>query len=307
MNRRLQVRGTQLYVEDYNDSNEKVLLYLHGGPGASCVDFCYHQAEALASHVRVVAFDQRGVLRSDPLAADEPFQLQDIIEDCEALRIQLGIKKWTVLGHSFGGLVALRYALQYPHSVHKVIFESPCFDAQSSMRALISGALKLYHSLEDSVGVKQCKQYLEGPYSASELWSAWSSIGKGLGDKRDELYFHGIRPDTYNEIIHNMISDESMWDKNHRHAAKLEEEGNFLQSLIPDLSKLTQPSLLITGAFDFVCCAEQQQAYRDRVKNGKVAVFEGSGHFPRLEEPDKYTYEVLKFITDKDDVNNDRI
>lgn len=299
MNRRLQVRGSHLYVEDYNVSGADVLLYLHGGPGASCIDFCYRQAEGLASHVRVVAFDQKGVLRSDPLAADEPFGLQDIIEDCEALRVQLGIKKWIVLGHSFGGIVAFRYALQYPVSVDKVIFETPCFDAQSSMNSLISGALKLYQSLGNSAGVEQCNQYLEGQCSASELWNAWGSIGKGLGDRREELYFHGIRPDTYSEIINNRISDESMWDKNHRHTAKLEEEGTFLESLIPDLSKLTQPSLLIAGVFDLVCCDEQQHAFRERVKNGKVVVFEGSGHFPRLEEPDKYTYEVLKFITGK--------
>lgn len=299
MNRRLQVRGSHLYVEDYNVSGAEVLLYLHGGPGASCIDFCYRQAEALASHVRVVAFDQKGVLRSDSLAADEPFGLQDIIEDCETLRIQLGIKKWTVLGHSFGGIVAFRYALQYPDSVDKVIFETPCFDAQSSMKALISGALKLYQAMGESAGVEQCNQYLDGQYSARELWNAWSSIGKGLGNKRDQLYFHGIHPDTYNEIINNKISDESIWDKNHRHAAKLEEEGTFLESIIPDLPKLTQPSLLITGVFDLVCCDEQQQAYRQKVNNGKVVAFERSGHFPRLEEPDKYTYEVLKFIAGK--------
>lgn len=165
------------------------------------------------------------------------------------------------------------------------------------MNSLISGALKLYQSLGNSAGVEQCNQYLEGQYSASELWNAWGSIGKGLEDRRDELYFHGIRPDTYSEIINNTISDESMWDKNHRHAAKLEEEGTFLESIIPDLPKLTQPSLLITGVFDLVCCDEQQQAYRQKVNNGKVVAFERSGHFPRLEEPDKYTYEVLKFIT----------
>ncbi|UOQ46852.1 alpha/beta hydrolase [Gracilibacillus caseinilyticus] len=119
MGRLINVCGVHIYVEEFGKTNEEALLYLHGGPGASCIDFCYYQAKALSEKLRVIALDQRGVLRSDPIMSNEKFGVDDIISDCEALRKELGIENWTVLGHSFGGYIALNYAYEYPMSVKK--------------------------------------------------------------------------------------------------------------------------------------------------------------------------------------------
>ncbi len=290
------VRGTRLYVELSGGSKDTALLYLHGGPGASCIDFCWHQAGALSAHMMVVALDQRGVLRSDPIPEEETFGLDDIIKDCEALRDKLGIAKWTLLGHSFGAIVAFKYAVRYPHSVNKVIFETPCFDASASMRSLIAKAQDMYQASDHTNGVDLCRSYLACSHTPLELWQAWGGIGQGLGAKRDNIYFHGMDPDGYNSKIDRHITDASMWAKNRVHAAKLEAEGKFLDSLIPELYKLSRPSLLIAGKYDPVCCGTQQLAYMETVKGGRMVVFEGSGHFPRLGEPDRYAHEVIQFV-----------
>ncbi|MEK3779390.1 alpha/beta fold hydrolase [Paenibacillus sp. FSL R5-0810] len=294
------VRGTRLYVELSGGSKDAALLYLHGGPGASCVDFCWHQAGVLSSHMTVVALDQRGVLRSDPISEDERFGLGDIIKDCEALRVKLGIAKWTLLGHSFGAIVAFRYAVHYPQSVNKVIFEGPCFDASASMRSLIAKAQGMYRALDHVEEADLCRSYLACSHTSLKLWQAWGRIGQGLGAKRDNIYFHGMDPDDYNSKMDRHITDASMWAKNRVHAAKLEAEGKFLDSLIPELFKLSQPSLLIAGRFDPVCCETQQQAYMETVKGGRMVVLEGSGHFPRLEEPERYAQEVIQFVLGSD-------
>jgi|GEM_PF-287986 len=290
------VRGTRLYVEMSGESKDAALLYLHGGPGASCIDFCWHQAGVLSAHMMVVALDQRGVLRSDPIREEETFGLEDIIKDCEALRVKLGIAKWTLLGHSFGAIVAFRYAVHYPQSVNKIIFETPCFDARASMRSLIAKAHEMYQALEHPEGAVLCNSYLSCSHTPLELWQAWGRIGQGLGAKRDNIYFHGMDPDCYNSKIDLQITDASMWAKNRVHAAKLEAEGKFLDSLIPELFKLSHPSLLIAGRFDPVCCETQRQAYMEKVKGGRMVVFEESGHFPRLEEPERYAQEVIQFV-----------
>ncbi|GAB6926237.1 alpha/beta hydrolase [Paenibacillus sp. JCM 10914] len=296
MNTMMTLRGTRLYVEDHNPAAETVLLYLHGGPGASSVDFGYYQAGALAFHMRVIALDQRGVLRSDPLKANEPFGLHDIIEDCEAIRIQLGIEQWYVLGHSFGAMVAFRYALRYPESVTGVIFEGPCFDVRSSMRTLIRAAATYYDSQRNREKAGRCLDYLEGQYTAQELWHAWGEIGSALGMRKDEIYFRGIQPESYHTLVDRIVPDSAMWEKNQQHVLKLEEEGMFFENLIPELPALSQPSILLTGRHDPVCNEEQRQAYLEAVPSGSVVLFERSGHFPRLEEPVKYTEEVVKFV-----------
>ncbi|MFL1673527.1 alpha/beta fold hydrolase [Paenibacillus dendritiformis] len=79
------VRGKNLYVEHWGQAHQEALLYLHGGPGASCLDFSVYQAKELSKRIRVISMDQRGVLRSDPIEEDEPFGLDDLIRDCEVL------------------------------------------------------------------------------------------------------------------------------------------------------------------------------------------------------------------------------
>lgn len=181
------IRGKNLYVEQYGEAQPDALLYLHGGPGASCVDFCYHQAKALGDSLRVVAIDQRGVLRSDPVEPDESFSLQDLIEDCEALRVALGIRKWSVLGHSFGGYLAFRYAHQYPESVHKVLYEAPCFDAKLSTESLMRKALYVAQQKRLDCAA-DIQAHLEKDYGARELWDVWGTIIQKLGKHKDEVY-----------------------------------------------------------------------------------------------------------------------
>lgn len=121
-------KSLDLYVEHLGQAHQEALLYLHGGPGASCLDFSVYQAKELSKRIRVISMDQRGVLRSDPIEEDEPFGLDDLIRDCEALRQMLGITQWSVLGHSFGGYVALAYAFEHLEAVKKVMYEAPSFD-----------------------------------------------------------------------------------------------------------------------------------------------------------------------------------
>jgi pimeloyl-ACP methyl ester carboxylesterase len=54
--------------------------------------------------------------------------------------------------------------------------------------------------------------------------------------------------------------------------------------------------LLIRGQFDLVCNPEQTRAFEESVPNGKVEIFENSGHFARFEEADRYAKTVTDFL-----------
>ena len=101
------IRNKGIHVETHGSKESPALLYLHGGPGESCYDFSFHQSGRLGKHFYLVAIDQRGVCRSEAIQENEEFGFQDLVDDCEALRKELGIDKWSVLGHSFGGFLAL--------------------------------------------------------------------------------------------------------------------------------------------------------------------------------------------------------
>jgi proline iminopeptidase len=122
------------------------LLFLHGGPGQGCYDFMALQGDRLATRARVIGLDQRGVDRSAPIGRGA-LTLADLVADCEALRETLGIKRWAVLGHSFGGMTALRYATAHPEAITGVILENPALDMTLASRAALPRAAALLESL----------------------------------------------------------------------------------------------------------------------------------------------------------------
>ena len=81
-----------------------------------------------------------GLARSEHAEASLPAEprltIADLIEDCEAVRQALGVRRWMILGQSFGGM-ALRYAISYPGSVSAAVFENPVWDVALTARAAL--------------------------------------------------------------------------------------------------------------------------------------------------------------------------
>lgn len=101
------------------------LLLLNGGPGWSS-DHMVPVAERLARTHRVVLFDQRGTGRSQPAVLDSTtITLPALVDDIEAVRSHLGVDSWTVMGHSFGGLLAMAYAAAYPAPIDALVLSAP--------------------------------------------------------------------------------------------------------------------------------------------------------------------------------------
>ncbi len=134
----------KMHVEIFGEKSSPAVLFLHGGPGESCYEFVYHQADRLSEHVQLIAIDQRGVCRSEMVQPKEDFRLDDLIEDFEALRLQLNIDHWSVIGHSFGGYLALIYASRYPKSVSRLVFECPTFNFGWTSRSLLKKASSVF-------------------------------------------------------------------------------------------------------------------------------------------------------------------
>jgi proline iminopeptidase len=97
-----------------------VLVLINGGPGLSHESMDPLQNALARPSMRVITYDQRGVGRS-PAAGSEPFKPNDYVDDLEALRQHTGQERIHLLGHSFGGMVALSYLGRYPEHVASMI------------------------------------------------------------------------------------------------------------------------------------------------------------------------------------------
>lgn len=111
--------GVQLHYTSAGTGTPIVLL--SGGPGLD-IDYVLPVAEFLPSGYRSIAFEQRGTGRSRPQAFDAAtLTLHTVVEDLEALRVQLQQERLCLLGHSWGGMLAMAYAAAHPDRVDRLI------------------------------------------------------------------------------------------------------------------------------------------------------------------------------------------
>ena len=114
--------GVTLYVRVAGDpASGNVLIAIHGGPGMTS-DYML-SLEALAGpDLAVVTYDQRGVGRSSSPPADPgSYTLAAYARDLEAVRQAIGVDSVYLFGHSWGGIVAQRYATLYPDRVRSMV------------------------------------------------------------------------------------------------------------------------------------------------------------------------------------------
>lgn len=107
--------GHQLYFAEYGQPDGPVAVVLHGGPGSGCNASMLDWFDL--SRQRVVLLDQRGAGRSKPAGCLQHNTTQDLISDLECLRAALGIRRWLVVGGSWGSALGVCYAGAYPGAV----------------------------------------------------------------------------------------------------------------------------------------------------------------------------------------------
>ena len=126
-------------VADPEGRERPLLVYFEGGPGfeaprPSRTGGSPPWLERALKDFRVLLLDQRGTGRSTPVGSVLPgtpaeqaaylsfFRADSIVADAEAIRAELGVERWSVLGQSFGGFCALRYLSAAPGSLREVLF-----------------------------------------------------------------------------------------------------------------------------------------------------------------------------------------
>ncbi|PIF31743.1 proline iminopeptidase [Flavobacterium sp. 9] len=100
------------------------LLIINGGPGMNSNGF-ESMAKTLAETQETIIYDQRGTGNSKLAELNsKTISMKIMADDIESLRKHLKIKKWNILGHSFGGMLASYYATIYPNSINKLVLSS---------------------------------------------------------------------------------------------------------------------------------------------------------------------------------------
>ncbi|KRP12912.1 MAG: alpha/beta hydrolase [Sphingobacteriales bacterium BACL12 MAG-120813-bin55] len=144
-----QLQAQSLYTSVWGEPQNPAVIFLHGGPGYNAASFEATTAAALAeSGFFVIAYDRRGEGRSQNMKA--AFTFEETNADLMQLYEKFNLEKAALLGHSFGGIVATRFAHAHPENVSAVVLVSAPVNLQQSFAYIIASCRAIYTARNDT-------------------------------------------------------------------------------------------------------------------------------------------------------------
>ena len=182
-------------TQTFGDKKDDPILFLHGGPGYNSVSFEQTTADELAKGgFFVISYDRRGEGRNDDLDAEYTFD--ETFEDLNKIYENHDLKSATLIGHSFGGIIATLFADKYPDKINGLILTSVPVSMQKMFQNIIAKSKEIYTKKNDKVNLNYISM-LENMDSTSLEYATYSFMhamgndfysAETLNDKAIDLY-----------------------------------------------------------------------------------------------------------------------
>ncbi|WP_445681914.1 proline iminopeptidase-family hydrolase [Radicibacter daui] len=276
------VNGYKVVVYGFG-SGPEVVLCLNGGPGLPC-DYLREAHSCLKNHgYRVIAFDQLGTGASDRPQDPALWTIGRYVEEVETVRTALGLGKVHLLGHSWGGWLAIDYALTYTGALKSLILE----DTDADMPHLITELERLRAALGPETVAMMQRHEAEGTLDHPEYMAAITILN----------YRHVCRLEEWPAPIRRSLGDWNMGPY-----GTMQGPNEFLYTgnlkdwnRVPDLPRIAAPTLITVGQHDELtpaCALRMKQG----IAHAELHVFPNSSHMPFYEEPQAYYPVLLDFL-----------
>jgi pimeloyl-ACP methyl ester carboxylesterase len=270
----MQIRDVSLHVKVIGHGYPLALM--HGGPGADLHTLM--SLKPCADQFTLIFYDHRCNGRS--IGAEVTTMTMDnLTADADALRQALGFEKWAVLGHSFGGNVALEYALRFPQSLSHLLLINSGGDyrwpRENAPEVLANRGFSPHI-------VEVARRLLNGQIEPNEMLPSLMKLGKA--------YSPHLSPW---QIPHMMIMG---LQTKLRPEALIFGETQVLKNwtVMDRLGEINVPTLVIAGCEDFIYPPEHQEELAAGIPNARLAFIDRAGHNPQDEQP----AEVQRLIRD---------
>jgi proline iminopeptidase len=261
----------------------KPILIINGGPGMECEGFSYLAQKLAIKNYMAIIYDQRGTGESTLKEINNKTVTMDLmVDDIEKLRKHLKIKKWVILGHSFGGLMATYYATKHPETIDKIIFSSSGgVDLKFLEYVPNRIAANLTAMEKDSLAFYQRKRDT-GDNSQETI------------DKRANILAKAY---VYNKSKSSPIA-QRMTETNHKINILMYQD---MQRIKLDCSKsftnFKQPVLILQGKNDIIS-VETAQEIANAFPNSKLVLMDNCAHYGWIDTPEVYFKSIKSFLND---------
>jgi proline iminopeptidase len=281
-----QVGSARLWYE--SEGQGEPIVMISGGPGDSHA--VYHPFfSGLADRNGVIYYDAFGVGKSDRAKSKAEYRFSRDVNDLDALRIALKLPSVTLIGHSYGSMVAQAYALRHPSAVKRLILIG-AFHSGAMWQANDDNANREIRNQYPGVWENLLAMRAQGVRSSAPAHQdAYFSIGLGLFYFYDAAKAALLPHEPGNSDVYYSIAGDDAEFRVGGDIAKLD--------FRPELKRLTMPILVIAGRYDRISMPKDIAEYRKLVPAARIVIMERSGHFPYIEEPED-TLRVLEEFLD---------
>lgn len=269
----MSIRDVSLYVRTIGNGYPLVLM--HGGPGADHTTMLPFRS--CADRFTLVFYDHRCNGRSMGFPVSS-MTWENLTADADALRERLGFERWAVLGHSFGGQVAMEYALRYPDRVSHLVLMNTGGDSHwASENAPKFVAERYGHEKGELV-----RRWFHGEFPPEDMLSILLKLGpiynphtNLVGFAREAIRARGskLRPEAFLYASRTLLPGWSVMDR---------------------LGEIACPTLVVAGAEDFVFPPDCQRELAAGIPGARLRLIDRAGHNPH----DEQTAEVMQAVRD---------
>jgi proline iminopeptidase len=279
--------GYELYYEIAGEAAE-TLVCLHGGPGADC-GYMRPLSAVADDDLQVLIYDQLGSGKSDVPPDDYDWTVERFVHELDDLRERLALGRIHLMGNSWGGVLALQYALDRPHGVASLVLSNTAASIPDALveigrlRAALNPAT--LSTLERHEAARDYKnpEYLD---AIDELYirHLW----------RPYPWEHDRAQDQWNEEIVPIFADDgpafaAMWGPNDFHCT-----GSLATwDVKARLPEIAAPTLITCGSYD-MCPPALHRAMADGIHDNEYVIFGNSSHLPWLENESHAYLAVLR-------------
>ena len=271
------INGLQ-YVPDGPRMRERpVCFILHGGPGLDHSDYI-PDTTPYSELMQMVYVDNRGSGRSGRPALST-CNMEQNVDDIEALRSYLGLDKIVVMGQSYGGMVAQGYAIKYPQNVEALILlmTAPCGEALEDAKIEL---LKRGNPEQISFG----RYLFDGTFKSNEHYAELFRLFFNLYSyQKKELTQASIDAMSREIVSYEIINDGFK---------------NYVRSFDyrDALKTLDVPTLIVGGEEDWITPVKYSYMMKELIPNSELKVFENCGHSVFADAPEFLYAEIHKFL-----------
>jgi len=275
---RVPVQGGSIYVRVNGrlDGPRAPIIMVHGGPGGAL--FQFFPGLPLATDRAVILYDQLDSGRSDAPNDPKNWTVDRYVSEIEAIRSTLGLHRFHLLGHSWGGILANRYAATQPRGLRSLILQGTPLSDQRLKESIE----QRYTELPNDLGAVILKHEREGTTDSAEYREAHSAFFKKhlarTSMKSVALpYVANIPMDRGDALADYMIG------------SRIHGFGGQLKGFNdePLLRRIKVPTLVLFGEYDLMT-RDAEDAVTRQLRRGQMVELANAGHMAQFDQPDAW-------------------